>query len=187
MPSPSRSKSYSSGPMTWTLPVYAGPFPLPPSQSTSLAMRTHGSYDGWHSFATSGSGGGGGGGSGTGGGSVSDDGGGSGSGGGGSGSGGGGGVVGEVEGAVVVVVSAGVATCVSVSGLSSLSPAPRFAIPTKRKKTAAMPQPISHRRCRLWNGSGSDGSACVPFGPLTLPPPCRASNRVGTVSQYSMR
>jgi hypothetical protein len=30
-----------STPMTFTCPVYAGPLPLPPMQSTSLAMGTH--------------------------------------------------------------------------------------------------------------------------------------------------
>src|SRR4029434_10839045 len=68
MPSPSWSSPYSSGPMTWTRPVYAGPLPLPPAQSTSLAKGTHGSYDGWQSPAGTGGGGGVGGGAGTGGG-----------------------------------------------------------------------------------------------------------------------
>jgi hypothetical protein len=45
---PSSSRPYSSGPMTWTVPVYAGPLPFPPAQPTSLAKGTHGSYDGWH-------------------------------------------------------------------------------------------------------------------------------------------
>lgn len=35
--------------MTLTCPVYAGPLPEPPAQSTSLAFGTHGSYDGWQS------------------------------------------------------------------------------------------------------------------------------------------
>lgn len=33
--------------MTLTRPVYAGPFPEPPAQSTSLAYGTQGSYEGW--------------------------------------------------------------------------------------------------------------------------------------------
>jgi hypothetical protein len=47
-PSPSLSRPYTSGPITVTRPTYAGPLPLPPAQSTSLVIGTHGSYDGWH-------------------------------------------------------------------------------------------------------------------------------------------
>lgn len=36
-----------SGPITRTGPVYSGPFPEPPRQSTSEAIGTHGSYEGW--------------------------------------------------------------------------------------------------------------------------------------------
>ena len=45
-PSPSESRPYSSGPITLTVPVYSGPLPEPPAQSTSLAIGTQGSYDG---------------------------------------------------------------------------------------------------------------------------------------------
>jgi hypothetical protein len=42
VPLPSRSRPYMSDPMTWIGPAtYAGPLPLPPAQSTSLAIGMH--------------------------------------------------------------------------------------------------------------------------------------------------